>query len=217
MSFGGLDNKQAIETGVQFFTAISSKKEAFMEENTNINVDTTAEEQVENEKEKTYTFEEVQKLIASETDRRTNQALKKQAKEYEKKLSLEKLDATERASAEKDMQIAELQEKLKSFEIEKNKSEMMRVLSARGMSADFVDLIAMTDDVEECQRRIDTLDKLFKDEVAREVKKRLATSSPVVGTGDNNAMTKDKFRSMSIAEQNKLYETNPELFNKLIN
>ena len=52
MSLGGLDVKQAIETGVQFFTAISSKKEAFMEENTNINVDTTAEEQVENEKEK---------------------------------------------------------------------------------------------------------------------------------------------------------------------
>lgn len=186
-----------------------------MEENTNINVDATAEEQQENEK--TYTFEEVQKLIASETDRRTNQALKKQAKEYEKKLSLEKLDATERASAEKDMQIAELTEKLRSFEIEKNKSEMMRVLSARGMSADFVDLIAMTDDIEECQRRIDTLDKLFKDEVAREVKKRLATSTPVVGTGDGNAITKERFRSMSIAEQNKLYETNPELFNKLIN
>ena len=114
------------------------------------------------------------------------------------------------------MRIQELQEKLAAFEIEKNRSELKSILASRGLSAQFADLIQITDDMDESQQRIDTLDKLFKAAVADEVKKRLATSSPVVGTGDNNTMTKDKFHSLSLSERNRLYTTNPELYNKLI-
>ena len=73
-----------------------------MDENTNNvvdeeAVDTTAENEV-----KTYTQEEVIKLLQSETDRKVTQALKTQQKKYEKQLSLSKLDGEERAKAEKD-------------------------------------------------------------------------------------------------------------------
>ena len=130
-------------------------------------------------------------------------------------MSLAQLDERERANAEKDMRIQELQEKLAAFEIEKNRSELKSILASRGLSAQFADLIQITDDMDESQQRIDTLDKLFKAAVADEVKKRLATSSPVVGTGDNT-MTKEKFHSLSLSERNRLFNTNPELYNKLI-
>lgn len=185
----------------------------------NINENNSAELEQEGqqvEETKTYTEEEVRELLQRETDRRVSSALKKQEKDYQKKMSLAQLDERERANAEKDMRIQELQEKLAAFEIEKNRSELKSILASRGLSAQFADLIQITDDMDESQQRIDTLDKLFKAAVADEVKKRLATSSPVVGTGDNNTITKDKFHSMDLSQRMKLYTTNPELYNKLI-
>ena len=91
-----------------------------LEENVNVN-----ETQVEETStEKTYTQEEVLKLIQAEADRRTNQALKTQAKKYEKQLSLSKLDGDEREKAEKDNRIAELEERLAQYEIEKKRIEV---------------------------------------------------------------------------------------------
>lgn len=182
-----------------------------MEENINLE---TAEQGQEEEK-KTYTEEEVMSLLQKESDRRVSSALKKQAKDYEKKLSLSKLDEQERATAEKDMRIQELTEKLAQYEIEKNKSELKSVLSSRGLSAEFADLIQISDDLEESQARIDTLDRLFKQAVAEEVKRRLATGKPTVGTGSAEELSREKFKRMSLTERNELYRDNPELYNKL--
>lgn len=182
-----------------------------MEENINLE---TAEQGQEEEK-KTYTEEEVMSLLQKESDRRVSSALKKQAKDYEKKLSLSKLDEQERATAEKDMRIQELTEKLAQYEIEKNKSELKSVLSSRGLSAEFADLIQISEDLEESQARIDTLDRLFKQAVAEEVKRRLATGKPTVGTGSADELSREKFKKMSLTERNELYRDNPELYNKL--
>ena len=210
-------NKQTHFLGA--LTLCNYFKEAYIMTENNINENNSAELENEGQQEnetKTYTEEEVRELLQRETDRRVSSALKKQEKDYQKKMSLAQLDERERANAEKDMRIAELQEKLAAFEIEKNRSELKSILASRGLSAQFADLIQITDDMDESQQRIDTLDKLFKAAVADEVKKRLATSSPVVGTGDSNAMTKEKFHSLSLSERNRLYTTNPELYNKLI-
>ena len=101
-------------------------------ENTNINVNEgTTESTQTNEGSKTYTQEEVLALLQSETDKRVTEALKKAQKKHEKELSLSKLDGDEREKAEKDSRIAELEEKLAQFEIEKNKSELKSVLASR--------------------------------------------------------------------------------------
>jgi len=68
--------------------------------------------------------------------------------------------------------------------------------------------------MDESQQRIDKLDKLFKAAVADEVKKRLATNKPVVGTSDA-ALSRDTFHKMSLVERNKLFMSNPELYEKL--
>ena len=181
--------------------------------NVNENVDTV---QTENEEVKTYSQEEVLKLLQSETDKRVSQALKKQQKKYEKELSLSKLDDNEREKAEKDNKIAELQEQLAQFQIERNKSELKSVLSSRGLSAEFADIITIAEDIEEAQENIDKLDKLFKAAVTAEVEKRLAGSAPK-GNGSSQPaeITKEKALKMSMAELNELAVKNPELFNKL--
>ena len=166
---------------------------------------------------KTYTQEEVLKLLQSEADKRVNQALAKQKKEYEKKLSLSKLDDEQREKAEKDNRIAELEEQLAQFNIERNKSELKSVLATRGLSAEFADIISITDDIEASQANIDKLDKLFKAAVKAEVDKRLAGNAPKGNGGTSAELTKESAKKLSMAELNQLAQTNPELFNKLFN
>ena len=193
-----------------------------MDTNTNTNIDINEPNQGgdnnsnpnSNPDVKTYTAEEVAKLIQAEADRRTNQALAKQKKEYDKKLSLSKLDGDEREKAEKDSRIAELEEQLAQFQIERNKSELKSVLSSRGLSAEFADIINISDDIEASQANIDKLDKLFKAAVKAEVEKRLAGNAPK-GNGSSSAeITKETAKKMSLAELSALpAEQLEKLFN----
>lgn len=188
-------------------------------ENTIVNENTQTEGATQTEQVKTYTQEEVLALLQSETDKRVSQALKTQQKKYEKQLSLSKLDGDERAKAEKDNRIAELEEQLAQFQIEKNRSELKSVLSSRGLSAEFADIISISDDIEASQANIDALDKLFKAAVKAEVEKRLAGAGRnVKGNGSSNTeITKESAMKMSMAELSALEKSNPELFNKIFN
>lgn len=182
-----------------------------MEENTNNVVEETNETET-----KTYTQEEVLALIQQEADKRVTQALKTQEKKYQKQLSLSKLDGDEREKAEKDNRIAELEEQLAKYQIESNKSELKSVLSSRGLSAEFADIISIGDDIEVAQANIDKLDKLFKEAVRAEVEKRMAGNAPK-RSGNTVEITKETAKKMSLAEMNELAEKNPTLFNSLFN
>ena len=186
-----------------------------MDENMNNNTSVNESENNQQE-EKMYTQDEVMKLIQAESDRRTNQALAKQKKEYEKKLSLSSLDEQQRKEAEAQMKIEELQSQLAQFQIEKNRSELKSVLSSRGLSAEFADIINISDDIEASQANIDKLDKLFKAAVKAEVEKRLAGNSPK-GNTSTTEITKETAKKMTMAELNELAEKQPEVFNKLFN
>ena len=132
-----------------------------MNENQNTGIEMIENTTTEQEVEKTYSQQEVMDLLQREADRRVSEALKKHQKKYEKQLSLSQLDGDERAKAEKDNRIAELEEQLAQFHIERNRSELKSVLSSRGLSAEFADIIAINDDIEASQANIDKLDKLF--------------------------------------------------------
>lgn len=191
-----------------------------MEENTNItNTEETSEEV------KTYTAEEVDALLQSEADRRVTSAMKKKEREIaalkkqiENEKTLSQLDEESRATAEKDMKIAELEGQLKDFQMAQTKNEVMKVLNARGLSAEFADMLAIGTDTEEAQQMIDSFDKLFKKEVAREVKARLAETSAVPQIADamSGKMTKEQFNKLTIAEQQAMYNSDPELVRNLL-
>ena len=187
------------------------------QENINVNGEATVNNNASTQEEtKTYTQEEVLALLQSETDKRVSQALKTQQKKYEKQLSLSKLDGDEREKAEKDNRIAELEERLAQYEIEKNRSELKSVLSSRGLSAEFADIIVINDDIEASQANIDKLDKLFKLAVKNEVEKRLAGNAPKGNLGGASAeYTKENAKKMSLAEMNKLAKVDPDKFKAL--
>ena len=190
-----------------------------MEENINNETVTEATEV------KTYTQEEVDALLQQEGDRRVSSAEKKYKrtieslkKQVENEKSLSQLDEESRAAAEKELRIAELEGQLKDFQLAQTKNEVMKVLNARGLSAEFADLIAIGTDTEEAQATIDAFDKLFKQAVASEVKKRLAETSniPQLAEAVSGKLTKEQFDKMSLAEQQALYNSDPELVRNLI-
>lgn len=171
----------------------------------------------EGEAPKTYTAEEVAKLIQAEADRRTNQALEKQKRAYEKKLSLSSLDEQQRKEAEAQMKIQELQEQLELFQIEKNKSEIKSVLGARNLDVRFADIINVTDDLEASQKNIETLDALFKAAVKTEVEKRLAGSGGTPrGDGSGKPMTKEDFLKLPMHKMQELMDKNPDYYKNLL-
>lgn len=189
------------------------------EENININ---TNEDKAEDQEVKTYTLEEVQDLIQSEADKRVTQALKTQKAKFDKELnkqkSLSELDGEARNLKEKELKIQELEEKLKNYAILENKNEIQKTLGARGLDTAFADIITIGDDLEEAQSRIETLDKLFKQAVQKEVKARLGESSSNINTGNSiDNLTKEDFKKMTLAQQADLYKNNPELYEKLAN
>jgi hypothetical protein len=188
-------------------------------ENTNLSANEnveTVETTVESvEEAKLYTQEEVLALIQRETDKRVSSALKTQQKKFDRQMSLSKLDDDERAKAEKDDRIAELEALLAQKTIAENKSELKSVLSSRGLSAEFADIITISDDIEASQANIDKLDKLFKAAVKAEVEKRLAGTAPKGNGASATEITKESAKKMSMAELNALAKSNPELFNKI--
>ena len=183
--------------------------------NTGIEENGAAAEQ-QQEEVKTYTQEEVLALLQSETDKRVSQALKTQQKKYERQLSLTKLDDDARAKAEKDDRIAELEAMVAQMNVDKNRSELKSVLSSRGLSAEFADIIVINDDLTASQANIDKLDKLFKAAVKAEVEKRIAGNTPKGnGTTGPAEITKETAKKMSLTQLQELKEKNPELYNKL--
>lgn len=183
-------------------------------ENINVNEEATAEVAEET---KTYTQEEVLKLIQSETDKRVSQALKTQQRKHEKELSLSKLDGAERERAEDKNRIAELEGLLQEMNTERNRSDLKSVLSSRGLSAEFADIISINDDLEASQANIDKLDKLFKAAVKAEVEKRLAGTTPKGNGAKAAEITKESVKNMSMTELTALRESDPDLFARLFN
>lgn len=189
------------------------------EENIDINVNENQDPGNENADQDNvmFTKEEVMAMIQSESDKRVAQALKTQQRKFEQKLSLSKLDGDEREKAEKDQKIKDLEEQLAQFQIEKNRSELKSVLSSRGLSAEFADIIAIGDDIEAAQANIDKLDKLFKAAVKSEVEKRIGGDVPNGNGGGNKPpMTKEEFLKLPMAEMQRLLDSNPTYYNNLL-
>lgn len=172
-----------------------------------------------NQEPKAYSQEEVLQLIQSEADKRVTEALKKQQKKYEKELNKQKslvgLDEEARGKAEQEQKIAELQEQLTQYQLAATKAEIAKVLSTRGLDANLVDFVVTSTDQEECLEKIETLDKLFKTMVKKEVDTRLKSDTPKSTLGLAGSVTKEQFRKMSIAEQSEIAKNNIELYKQL--
>ena len=167
---------------------------------------------------KTYTQEEVDKLLQSEVDRRITSALKKQAKNNEAKIKeaqkLAQMNESEKFQYELEQREKAIAEKEKALALAENKNEASKILADKGLSLDLVDFV-IAEDAETMNSNIRLLEKAFKDSVKREVEKRLGSSAPKKNLPVEETITKEKAVKMGIRERQNLLNNNPELYKTL--
>lgn len=174
----------------------------------------------ESESVKTYTQEEVDRMLQAEVDRRIDGALKKQAKKNEERVreaeKLAKMNEADKFQYELEQREKAIIEKEKALALAENKNEASKILAEKGLSLSLVDFV-VAEDAETMNTNISLLDKAFKASVKAEVEKRLGSSTPKKNLPVDEGLTIDKARKMSVAELNQLANDNPDIFNKLFN
>lgn len=186
----------------------------------NTGVDTTTDTSTTGTETKTYTQEEVDKMLQSEVDRRITSALKKQAKNNEAKIKeaqkLAQMNESEKYQYELEQREKAIAEKEKALALAENKNEASKILADKGLSLSLVDFV-IAEDAETMNSNIRLLEKAFKDSVKREVEKRLGSSAPKKNLPPDETITKEQAKKMGIRERQQLLMNNPELYAQLFN
>lgn len=166
---------------------------------------------------KTYTQEEVDALLQKESDRRVTMALQKaEAKNQQKLKEAEKLasmNEAEKYKYELEQREKAIAEKERQLALAENKTEASKILEEKGISLKLVDFV-VAEDAETMNANIQLLDKCFQESVKKEVERRLGSRNPKQALPLDEAMTKEKFESLSLKQMAELQRTNPEIFNK---
>lgn len=167
---------------------------------------------------RTYTQEEVEKLLQSEADKRVTAALKKAERKQEAAVKeaarLAKMDEEQRYQYELEQREKAIAAKERELALAENKAAAAAVLSNRGLSAELVNLV-VAEDADLMNSNISLLEKAFKQSVKAEVEKRLASTTPKKNLPLDNTIDKDSFRHMSLAQQVEIYNNQPELYKSL--
>lgn len=185
-------------------------------EELNSTIETTPEAQ--EPEAKTYTEAEVMALLQSESDRRVNEAQKKWAKKYERDMSLSKLDEEARAKQEMSNTIADLQERIAEMEHDKTKLEITKTLANRGIDPLFADLLTFDTDIENAQRQIGKFADAFERAVSKRANELVGQTASIpqsTGYSVGDALTRDEFNKLSLSEQQRVYQSDPELYRQL--
>lgn len=165
-------------------------------------------------KSKTFTQEELDKAI--------NKRLARERKVWEQKIEDEKaeerrlatLDAEERAKAEREKREKELADREAKIKMAEDKIECEKVLKERGLSTDFSQFLIGAD-AEITLSNINAFEKAFKDAVSAEVDTRIKGKTPDGTHQDDHkdgTVSKEDFKKLSLFEQNKLYQSSPEVY-----
>ena len=152
--------------------------------------ETTEDKEVEEKEEtKTYTQEELDKLLQSETDRRVTEALKtsraKWEKEYKEKLEkekkeaerLSKLSADEREQELLKQKEKELAEKEQAIRLRELQLDTINVLADENLPVGFAEFL-IKDDAETTNENIKKFKKEWQEALSKAVDERIKGKSP---------------------------------------
>ena len=185
-------------------------------ENTNVNVNETVENKaeggavevdtVEVKEEKTFTQAELDKI------------LNKKFAQWQKKTEEAKIEAERKAKLTEAEKLAEERKEFeairKQFEYEKRVNSTSKALASNNLPVEFADFLIAEDD-EATTQRVDLFKNAFNEAVEKLVNERLKGSVPKVGTSTKKEITKEQFKKMDLAQRQKLFMENKELYNKL--
>ncbi len=183
-----------------------------MEENNNTSVEIETTETIDTQTQETKTF--TQADLDREISKLADKFEKKFSKRAEEAQKLASMNAEEKAKYEFEQRVKELESKEKEWTLKENKYEASKILGEKGLPIAFADFI-VAEDAETMMANIKLFDNEFKKAVAKEVQARIGGSTPKGSVVDTTAMTKEKFKSLSLSEQQELYKSNPDLYIEL--
>lgn len=191
-----------------------------MEENTmNLEQESGQESTEQGAQVATYTEDQMMSLLQKETDRRVTAALQKQQAKFEAKLNeaekLRGMNEEQKATYEFEQKVKQFEEREREFNLVQNKYEAQKILAEKGLPLQMVEYI-VADDAETMMDRIASFEQMFNAAVNDTVSKRIASPTPKAAGAAQTGMTKERFKSLSLAEQAEIYRTNPNLYKQLV-
>jgi len=185
----------------------------------------TEQEEKTTEEVKTFTEEEFNKRLQSETDRRVTEAIKKREEKLREEMT-EKIEA-EKKQAEELAKLSEKEKAEKLFQMEKEKFEAERkeferarleleaskILDERKLPVKFTKYV-VAQDAETTLKNIDSFQTEWQEAIQREIDSRLKGKTPQKGdsVGTYNPWSKETF---NLTEQGKIMQDNPALAQQL--
>ena len=191
-------------------------------ENTNVNVNEQTVEQntepnVEQNTEptvKTFTQEEVDKMIQKRLSRERKDIEAKIEAERAEAERLAKMSEAEKQQALFKKQVEEFEATKRAFEQEKLLNETSKQLASKNLPIEFAEMLK-AQDAESTFENIKIFEAKFNEAVERLVNERLKGNTPKAKSDVSGGMTKETFNKMSYQERLSLFNSDPELYDKL--
>ena len=164
---------------------------------------------------KTFTQDEVNEMISKR--------LQRERKDIEAKIEAERKEAEELAKlseAEKqkklfEKQVKEFEETKRAFENERLLNETSKQLASKNLPTQFAEMLK-GNDAEKTFENIQLFEAKFNEAVEKVVTERLRGNVPKTTTSLNSpSITKEQFNKMDLAQRQKLFNDNRELYNEL--
>ena len=166
---------------------------------------------------KTFTQEEVDKMITKRLQRERKDIEAKIEAERKEAEELAKLSEQERQKKLFEKQVKEFEETKRAFENERLLNETSKQLASKSLPIEFAEILK-GNNAEKTFENIQLFETKFNEAVEKVVTERLRGNVPKTTTSSSNpSITKEQFRSMSYMEKMNLYNENKDLFNQLNN
>ncbi|KEH95742.1 hypothetical protein Z962_07915 [Clostridium botulinum C/D str. BKT12695] len=181
-------------------TDIDNKESSAVDSKETTNKD-VATDKTEDKKEKTFTQEELEKIISKRLERERKKADEEKA-EAEK---LAKMSAEERAKAEFEKEKQKFEDERKSFQKQQLELQVIKELTNKNLPTDFSKYL-IGEDAETCMENIKTFETEFLNAVEKQVQERLKGGYTPPKTESTKTYSMEDLKNMSVEEINKNWE-----------
>ena len=164
---------------------------------------------------KTFTQEEVNEMISKRLQRERKDIKAQIEAERKEAEELAKLSEAEKQKKLFEKQVKEFEETKRAFENERLLNETSKQLASKNLPIEFAEMLK-GNDAEKTFENIQLFEVKFNEAVEKAVTERLRGNVPKTTTSLNNtSITKEQFNKMDLAQRQKLFNDNRELYNEL--
>ena len=164
---------------------------------------------------KTFTQEEVDKMITKRLQRERKDIEAKIEAERKEAEELAKLSEAERQKKLFEKQVKEFEETKRAFENERLLNETSKQLASKSLPIEFAEILK-GNNAEKTFENIQLFETKFNEAVEKVVTERLRGNVPKTTTSSSaTSITKEQFNKMDLAQRQKLFNDNRELYNEL--